>query len=170
MGPTTTDGVRAGADGAAPRAPAAFRGVTELVLDGKGRVAIPARYREALAATGDARLVITADPTRCLLLYPRAEWEPIQQRLMGLSGFKPGIRNLQRLIVGHADDAELDSSGRILVPPSLRTFARLERDVVLVGQGHRFELWSAPEWQAQTAQAIALPVGELPPELDGFSL
>jgi MraZ protein len=89
---------------------------------------------------------------------------------MGLSGFNPGIRGLQRLLVGHADDAELDSSGRILVPPALRAFARLERDVVLVGQGHRFELWSAPEWQAQTAQAIALPAGELPPELDGFSL
>ena len=170
MAPTSVTGGAADGDGAAPRAAAAFRGVTELVLDAKGRVAIPTRYRDALAATGDLRLVLTADPSRCLLLYPRAAWEPIQARLMGLSGFNPGIRGLQRLLVGHADDAELDSSGRILVPPSLRAFARLERDVVLVGQGHRFELWSAPEWQAQTAQAIALPAGELPPELDGFSL
>ena len=170
MTPASGNGVTADGDGAATGSSAAFRGVTELVLDAKGRLAIPARYREALAETGDPRLVVTADPSRCLLVYPRAAWEPIQARLMGLSGFKPGIRNLQRLIVGHADDAELDSSGRILVPPSLRAFARLERDVVLVGQGHRFELWSAPEWQAQTAQAIALPAGELPPELDGFSL
>jgi transcriptional regulator MraZ len=165
-----TGGTSEIAEGAgAPPLPA-FRGVTELVLDAKGRLAVPARHRETLAATGDSRLVITADPSRCLLVYPRVIWEPIQDRLMSLSGFNERIRALQRLLVGHADDAELDSSGRILVSPALRAFARLERDVVLVGQGRRFELWNAPEWQAKTAQAIAVDAGGLPPELDGFSL
>jgi MraZ protein len=157
-------------DGGAPRPIPAFRGVTELVLDAKGRVAVPARHRETLAAIGDSRLVITADPSRCLLVYPRVLWEPIQDRLMSLSGFNERIRALQRLLVGHANDAELDSSGRILVTPALRAFARLDREVVLVGQGHRFELWGAQEWQSQTAQAIAFDAAGLPPELDGFSL
>ena len=89
---------------------------------------------------------------------------------MRLSGFDERIRALQRLLVGHADDAEIDGSGRILVSPALRAFARLDRDVVLVGQGHRFELWGKAEWQSQTALAVAIPAGGLPPELDGFSL
>ena len=146
-----------------------FRGVAQLALDAKGRLAIPARHRTALG-NGDGRVVVTADPSRCLLVYPRVLWEPIQDRLMSLSGFNERIRALQRLLVGHADDAELDSSGRILVTPALRAFARLDREVVLVGQGHRFELWGAQEWQSQTAQAIAFDAGGLPPELDGFSL
>jgi MraZ protein len=150
-------------------APASFRGVAQLVLDAKGRLAIPARHRDALA-NGSGRLVITADPSRCLLLYPQAAWEPIQARLMRLSSFDARTRGLQRLIVGHADDVEIDAAGRILVPPALRQFAGLDRHVVLVGQGRKFELWNEPAWQAQTAQAITFPAHGLPPELDGFSL
>ena len=164
-------GKRGRTDGDAAHPALAFRGVTELVLDAKGRLAVPSRHRETLAASGgDARLVITADPSRCLLVYPRVVWEPIQDRLMSLSGFNDRIRALQRLLVGHADDAEIDGSGRILVSPALRAFARLDREVVLVGQGHRFELWSAPEWHARTEQAIAFDAGGIPVELDGFSL
>ena len=170
MAEVLASGTTGNGDGGAPRPAPAFRGVTELVLDAKGRLAVPARHRETLAAAGDSRLVVTADPSRCLLVYPRVVWEPIQDRLMSLSGFNERIRALQRLLVGHADDAELDASGRILVTPALRAFARLDREVVLVGQGHRFELWGAPEWQAQTAQAIAFDAGGLPPKLDGFSL
>ena len=170
MADVSASGTTGNGDGGAPRLAPAFRGVTELILDAKGRLAVPARHRETLAATGDSRLVITADPSRCLLVYPRVVWEPIQDRLMSLSGFNERIRALQRLLVGHADDAELDASGRILVTPALRAFARLDREVVLVGQGPRFELWGAPEWQSQTAQAIAFDAGGLPPELDGFSL
>lgn len=145
-----------------------FRGVTELVLDAKGRLAIPTRHREALA-DGSGRVVITADPSHCLLLYPVAEWEPIQQKLMSFPSFNDRLRGLQRLIVGHADDVELDGAGRILIPPALRKFAGLDKHVVLVGQGHRFELWDDAQWQAQTAQTIAFPAG-LPPELGEFSL
>ena len=112
-----------------------FRGVTQLVLDAKGRLAIPARHRDALAGDGNGRLVLTADPSRCLLLYPLAAWEPIQARLMALSSFDEKIRGLQRLIVGHADDVEIDAAGRILVPPALRRYANLDKHVVLVGQG-----------------------------------
>jgi MraZ protein len=114
--------------------------------------------------------VVTADPSRCLLLYPRAQWEPIQARLMALSSFDERIRGLQRLLVGHADDVEMDGAGRILVPPALREYASLEHRVVMVGLGNRFELWDEGRWGEQTSRAVAFPSGALPPELAGFSL
>jgi MraZ protein len=157
-------------DGTASGTPSLFRGVSHLSLDAKGRLAVPARYRDALAAHAGGNLVLTADPSRCLLIYPLAVWEPKQAELMKLSAFNDKIRALQRLLVGHADDVEIDGSGRILVPPSLRSYASLDKHVVLVGQGHRFELWGHAQWQAQTAQAIAFDAANLPPELDGFSL
>ena len=147
-----------------------FRGVTELALDAKGRFAVPARHRDAIVAESGSHLVLTADPSRCLLLYPLAAWEPIQARLMALSSFDERIRGLQRLLVGHADDVEIDAAGRILVPPALRRYASLDKRVVLVGQGRKFELWDEQQWQVETAQAIAFPADGLPPELSGFSL
>jgi MraZ protein len=147
-----------------------FRGVTHLALDNKGRLAVPAKHRAALTGEIDGRVVLTADPGYCLLLYPIAEWEPIQARLMALSSFNERVRSLQRLLVGHADDVELDGAGRILVPPALRQYAALDKHVVLVGQGNKFELWDEARWTEQTAQAIVFPAGGLPPELDGFSL
>jgi MraZ protein len=159
-----------GGAGATETSPPVFRGVTALALDAKGRLAIPARHRDALAPAGNGHLVLTADPSRCLLLYPLAAWEPIQARLMALSSFNEKIRSLQRLLVGHADDVEMDAAGRILVPPELRKYASLDRRVVLVGQGQKFELWDEAQWEVTTAQAVAFPAGGLPPELDGFSL
>jgi MraZ protein len=147
-----------------------FRGVSHLALDNKARLAIPAKHREALAEESSGRVVLTADPSHCLLLYPLREWEPIQKRLMALSSFNERIRGLQRLLVGHADDVDLDGAGRILIPPALRQYATLDKHVVLVGQGNKFELWDEAKWLEQTAQAVAFPAGGLPPELDGFSL
>lgn len=147
-----------------------FRGVTHVAIDNKGRLAIPAKHREALTADGSASLVMTADPSHCLLLYTAANWEPIQARLMALSSFDARTRALQRLIVGHADDVELDGAGRILVPPALRQFASLDKRSVLVGQGNKFEVWDESRWIEQTAQAVSFSDGGLPPELDGFSL
>ena len=155
------------------RAGSGFRGVTHLALDAKGRLAIPAKHREALAgapADGQTGLILTADPSRCLLLYPRAAWAPIESRLMAMSAFNAEIRGLQRLIVGHADDVEMDGAGRILVPPALRQYAGLDHRVVLVGQGNKFEVWDETKWLAETARVITFPAGGLPPELDGFSL
>ena len=159
-------GVSAGGDGAGR---AVFRGVSELVLDAKGRIAIPARHRDGLAAGSDGRVVITADHGGCLLIYPQSTWEPIQRNLMSLSSFDDRIRSLQRLLVGHADDVEIDAAGRILVPPALRRYAGLDKRVVLVGQGQKLELWDEVKWQAQIAQTITFP-GGLPPGLEGLSL
>lgn len=152
-----------------PDARALFRGVTHLSLDAKGRLAVPSRHRDALAGD-EGKLVLTADPSRCLLIYPLAEWEPRQAELMAGPSLNETVRSLQRLLVGHADDVELDSSGRILIPPALRTYASLDKHVVLVGQGHRFELWGHAQWQAQTAKALTFDASDLPPELSSFSL
>ena len=150
---------------------ALFRGVNQLALDSKGRLAIPAKHRAGLVGSpsDNGKVILTADPSHCLLVYPLSTWEPIQAKLMGLSSFNAQIRGLQRLLVGHADEVDMDGAGRILVPPALRQHARLEHRVVLVGQGNKFELWDEARWQEVT-QNIAFPSGGLPPELDGFSL
>src|SRR4029078_12345649 len=155
-------------DGAPTRKPL-FRGVTELVLDAKGRIAVPSRHRDELVAGGDGRVVVTADHGGCLLIYPMETWEPIQAQIMTLPSFDDRIRSIQRLLVGHADDVEIDAAGRILVPPAPRRYAGLDKRVVLVGQGQKLELWDEAKWQAQIAQTITFP-GGLPPGLETLSL
>jgi MraZ protein len=147
-----------------------FRGVTQLTLDAKGRLAIPTRHREGLAAFGDGGLVLTADPSRCLLLYPLSVWEPIEDALLDLPAFDEHARARQRLLVGHATQVEIDAAGRILIPPELRQYARLDRQVALVGQGKRFELWDNAKWDALTEQTISLPPGPMSPGLANFRL
>jgi MraZ protein len=160
-----THGTAGGADGLP-----VFRGVTLLALDAKSRLAVPARHREALAAPSAGRLILTVDHGRCLLLYPLAAWAPIERRLMDLPSFDERIRGLQRLLVGHAEDVEMDAAGRILVSPALRRYAALDKQVVLVGQGHKFEVWDEARWSEQTDRTISMPAADLPPELAGVTL
>jgi MraZ protein len=162
-GETTGNG--SGSNGRA----AVFRGIAELVLDAKGRLVVPTRHRDGLAGGGNGRVIVTADPGRCLLIYPLAAWEPIEAQLMSLPSFDERVRSLQRLIVGHADEVDLDAAGRILIPPALRRYAGLERRVALVGQGRKLELWDEGKWQGQVEKSIGFP-GELPPGLEGLSL
>ena len=97
-----------------------FRGATSLNLDAKGRLAVPSKHRDALLAQCAGHLVLTAHPHRCLLLYPQPAWEPIQAKMMALSSFDKQSSKLQRMLVGFAEDIELDSAGRLLVSPVLR--------------------------------------------------
>mgnify|MGYP003406181286 FL=1 len=147
-----------------------FRGVTQLSLDAKGRLAIPARYRGGLMSFCEGRLIVTVDPSKCLLIYPQPAWEPIEQKLNNLSSFNPKIRSLQRLLVGNASDVEMDTTGRILVSLPLRQFAGLSKDVVLVGQGAKFELWDEEQWNLQIENALSFKEDDMPIELGGFSL
>ncbi|MDP2783379.1 MAG: division/cell wall cluster transcriptional repressor MraZ [Sulfurimicrobium sp.] len=147
-----------------------FRGSATLNLDSKGRLAVPTRHRDFLLSYCGGRLIVTADPSKCLLIYPLPDWEPIEKKLNSLSSFNPQTRSLQRLLVGNASDVELDSAGRILVPTSLRQFAGLEKSVVLAGQGNKFEVWDEEKWQQQNAEALVFRDGVMPPELEGFSL
>jgi MraZ protein len=146
-----------------------FQGATELSLDAKGRLAIPTKHREALLS-GGAGIVLTAHPDRCLLLYPRAAFEPISTRISTLSSFNEQARWWQRLLVGFAEVLELDGSGRILVSPALRKFADLKRTVMLVGQGSHFEIWDTEVWERKLGDALAMAGTTPPPGTENFAL
>jgi MraZ protein len=147
-----------------------FRGIAQLSLDSKGRLVVPARHRDALLERCSGHLVITADADRCLLVYPLPDWELIQQKLEGLSNLDPRVRELQRRLIGFAVDADMDSAGRLLISPALRGYAQLDKNVVLVGQGKKFELWNEESWDQLIERAGSFGAGGLPPELEGFSL
>ena len=147
-----------------------FQGAVQLNLDSKGRLAIPAKHRDVLLSEFAGSLVLTADVDGCLLVYPQQEWQPIRDKLLKLSALNPKIRALQRLLVGNAEDVLMDNAGRVLISPNLRNYAVLDKRVMLVGQGNKFELWDEVKWQAQQDASLSFIGGELPSELEGFSL
>ena len=150
-----------------------FRGVNSINLDAKGRMAMPARYRDQLQSQCGGHLVATIDTSaRCLLLYPIHEWEEIQRKIESLPSFNPQSRRVQRLLIGHATDLELDNSGRILLPLALRNFAGLEKHVALIGQGKKLELWDLDSWTSERDQWLAESEteGEVPLDLQSLSL
>lgn len=127
-----------------------FRGASVLSLDAKGRFAIPTRYRDEIVELSAGNLVITADPDKCLLIYPTPTWEDIQRDLQKMPALKPHSRDIQRLFIGYATDCEMDAQGRVLVPQPLRDYANLDTQVVLIGQGKKFELWDENRWNEKT--------------------
>ena len=149
-----------------------FRGANKLTLDVKGRLAMPTRYRERLQERCGGKLVVTVDKDQCLLIYPFPDWEELERKLMKLPSLNPQARCLQRLMVGHATELDLDGNGRILLPPSLREYGLLSRDVMLVGQGMRFELWDETRWNERRDEWLASPdtATDLPAELETLSL
>jgi len=148
-----------------------FKGSTELNLDGKGRMAIPARYRDRLLDYCAGQLVVTRDyQYPCLLLYPLPHWNEIEQQLASLPTFDKQARSLQRLIVGQAEDIAMDSHGRILLPASLRSVAGLDKRVMLVGQGRKFEIWDADRWNACLEEAEQEAAEQLSAVLQGLTL
>ena len=148
-----------------------FRGATKVTLDAKGRLAIPTRYRERLAARGEGQLVATVDRDYCLLLYPFPEWEEIERKLVQLPSLNRQARRLQRLMVGYATELEMDGHGRILLPKELREFANLDRQAILIGQGNKFELWDEGSWNEKRDVWLGEDDEvDLPAELESLSL
>ena len=149
-----------------------FIGSNKLTLDAKGRMVMPTRYRERLQERCGGKLVITVDKDQCLLIYPLPDWEEIERKLMRLPTLNPQARRLQRLMVGHATDLELDGHGRVLLPASLREYGLLTRDAVLIGQGVRFELWDEARWNERRDEWLASDdtATDLPAELETLSL
>lgn len=148
-----------------------FRGVTNVTLDAKGRLAIPTRHRARLIEQAAGQLVVTVDSGHILLLYPLPEWLLVEAKLNALPTTNPRARQLQRLLVGHATEVELDAAGRVLLPPALREFAALDKRVALVGQGNKFELWDQARFD-QTREKWLKPDGEDSPliaELESLS-
>ena len=115
-------------------------------LDAKGRLAIPARFREELAAG----VVLTRGIDRCLALYPMATWLPLAEKVSALPITDPDARTFRRMVFAEAVDLELDAQGRILLPPELRRFAELDRDAYVVGVNTSIEIWSPARWDAQS--------------------
>ena len=109
-------------------------------------MSIPARYRDALLAEEQGRLTLTRHPDGCLMLYPRSTWASKREQIAALPA---SARPLQRLLLGNAQDVDMDGAGRILVAPELRTAAGLSRDVMLLGLGSNFELWDRAQWEAR---------------------
>ena len=147
-----------------------FRGATLLSMDAKSRLAVPAKHRDALFAQSVGNLILTAHPHRCLLLYPQPAWAPIEAKINALSSFNTQTSAYQRMMVGQAEDLTLDSAGRLLVSSVLRDFAKLDRDVMFVGQGSHFELWNLDAWNKQLEILTSGNSFDMPAELEGFSL
>lgn len=139
-----------------------FQGTSALTLDGKGRLTVPARHRDALAALSGQQLTLTQHPVGCLLVFPRPAWEGFRAQLLGLPMEADGWR---RFFIGSAADVEIDSAARVLVPPELRDAAGLDKDVLLLGMGQRLELWDASKYAAHQAQVMA---GPMPDAIKGF--
>lgn len=148
-----------------------FRGLHRLSLDNKGRLSIPAVYRQRLLEASDGRMVLTVDRDRCLLLYPLNTWEDIERKLIQLSSTNKRARALKRLLLGHAEECCLDAGGRILLPEPLREFASLEKRVVLLGQGNKFEIWNEEGWQTWRNSVLADgdDDGDPMPDLDSLA-
>ena len=136
-----------------------FQGASALSLDAKGRLSVPTRHRDVLAATAAGQLTITKHPHGCLMIFPRPAWERFRDQVAALPYSQVGVK---RVFLGHADDVEMDATSRVLIHPELRAWAGLERDVKLLGMGSHFELWAAPAYAAheeavmQTTAAAAL--------------
>jgi MraZ protein len=127
-----------------------FRGFNKISIDSKGRLAVPSRYRDLIAVQAENNLVITLNPLdRSLWLYPLPEWELIEDKLATLSDFDKQSRRTKQMMRGYASDCQLDSQGRILLPKELRSYAELNKQAVILGQGNKFEIWNEQAWEAQ---------------------
>lgn len=125
------------------------RGCNHINLDAKGRMSIPTKLRDGLKGESDGKLVVTISPSdRCLLLYKLEDWEDVEKKMTALPALDVQVRQLKRMLIGHADDCAMDASGRILLAQNLRDFAGIKRKAVLVGQGDKYEVWDEAQWFA----------------------
>jgi MraZ protein len=149
-----------------------FRGGNTVNLDAKGRLALPTRYRGPLDDRCQGQVVLTVHDDRCLLLYPQPDWDEIERKLVRLPNQNKRTRTLQRMLLGHATELEIDKSGRILIPPRLREFASLEKRVVLAGLGNKFEIWNEEAWEQNCGEWVAddSDAGEMPDSLESLTL
>jgi MraZ protein len=144
-----------------------FQGSVFLSLDAKGRFAIPALHREALARTGENELVMTAHPDGCLLLYPQSIWLRVQENLMRAT--IPDAQRMKRILNGNARNDAMDSAGRLLIAPELRKFARLEKKIAMVGAFSHFEIWDEETWERQNDLNVEVK-SLMPPGLEELLL
>jgi MraZ protein len=140
-----------------------FQGASAINLDAKGRMSIPAKHRDALAVQCEGRLTLTKHPEGCLLFFPRPVWETHREQI---AAWPMSARAWQRIFLGNACDVEMDSAGRILISPELRSAVGLTRDVMLLGMGTHFEIWDATKLNDNEQQAVE---AGMPDVLSNFS-
>jgi MraZ protein len=136
----------------------AFRGGPVLTLDGKGRITVPARYRDVLMATVNGQMMVSKGHVRCLTLFPRPVWDKFEAKLNALDAKGDDLR---RRYVGSVTEAQIDGASRVLLPPELRAWAGLEREVIFMGMGNRFELWDKATYDAHEAKVMEQDMGDL---------
>lgn len=141
-----------------------FQGTSALALDAKGRITVPVRHRESLAELCANQLTLCRHPVGCLMVFPRPAWEAFRDKLLTLPMSAEGWR---RLFLGSAQDVEIDSASRVLVAPELREAAALDRDVLLLGNGARLELWDPKRHADHLAATLA---SEMPASIQDFVL
>lgn len=124
-----------------------FRGRFHYNIDTKGRLSIPSKFREVLSGNSDERLIIT-NFDQCLWAYPFPEWQELERKVAELPQFLDEVRSLQRVFISAATECPLDKQGRILIPPSLREYAAINRDVIVVGMTKRIEIWAKERWES----------------------
>lgn len=153
-----------------------FRGVNKVNLDVKQRLVIPAQYRESINEVCEGQLICTIDTNeRCLLLYPLPEWETIERKIESLPSFNQAARRIQRLLIGHATDLNMDKQGRVLLTDPLCEYAQIQKQhkVVLIGQGKKFEIWDEAHWNKQRDSWLAMEEAQgedMPEQLQSLSL
>ena len=147
-----------------------FQGASQVNLDAKGRMAVPTRVRDPLTQGGTVKLVLTAHPVGCLLLYPGPAWEPVRAQVMGFPSLDRQLSTWKRILVGFAEEHELDGAGRLLISPELREFAHITRPVMLVGQGSHYEIWDLESWKQQLESLKSGGDPVVPPGMENFSL
>ena len=148
-----------------------FGGVTHLNLDPKNRIAIPARYRDVLQGSYANNITVTLESPQCLIIYPEQIWLNVREKIQTLpSGSHPLVKSYQRLVLGYAETIEIDRAGRVLLPAVLKKLVGLDKDVVLVGLGNRFELWDLQKWEIETEKALQVSQDDLAGLLNGLSL
>ena len=132
-----------------------FRGATTINLDAKGRIAIPAKYRQSLLDACQGQMVITIDLEHpCLTLFPLPNWEQLERQLQGLSNTNPVHQSIKRLLLGHASEVDLDKNARLLLPAKLREHAKLEKHLLLAGMGNTFQIWDENKWNERIREDV----------------
>ncbi|MDO4998084.1 MAG: division/cell wall cluster transcriptional repressor MraZ [Neisseria sp.] len=132
-----------------------FGGVHELSIDSKGRLAVPAKFRDLLMRRYTPALVVTLDSREKLLMYPESEWEQVAERLLALPvAGNEALQSFQNLLLHNAETLEWDSAGRILLPANLRKLVNFDKEVCLAGRANRLELWGRANWEARNNAAL----------------
>jgi MraZ protein len=141
-----------------------FRGVHNISIDSKGRLKIPVRHQPIINKSCAGKMVLSIHPDdECLLLYPLVDWQKLELKISALPSLNIHTKRIKRKLIGHATDCELDNASRILIPSTLREYAKIDKRIIMSGQGNNFELWDEHAWSKQIINLDNISKKEDPP-------